>query len=142
MKPKESVVAGRIAVYTPEHPAANNRGYVLRARRVVEVRLGRFLSSTEHVHHINGDPEDDRFENLEVLSRADHARRHAREWTVHPSPRGEEHYNAKLTEAIVRKIRKQYKAGRVSQRKLSEMYKVGRRTIRQVLGGNTWRCVK
>jgi hypothetical protein len=46
------------------------------ARHVVEQHLGRRLESTEIVHHINGDPMDDRLENLQVVSRAEHAAIH------------------------------------------------------------------
>jgi hypothetical protein len=73
---KESVVAGRVAVYVPEHPAANNRGYILRSRYVMEQKLGRHLDSTENVHHINGNCRDDREENLKLASRSEHVREH------------------------------------------------------------------
>jgi len=75
---KESWVAGRMAVHVPGHPYANNRGYVLRSRYVMEQVLGRYLKSSEHVHHINGNQEDDRPENLELTTRSKHAREHWR----------------------------------------------------------------
>lgn len=43
-------------------------------RHVMEQHLGRKLSRDEHVHHINGDSQDNRLENLVVLSNADHQR--------------------------------------------------------------------
>jgi hypothetical protein len=72
MKMKESTIANRVAVYVPNHPAANNRGYVLRYRYVMEQHLGRVLNPDENVHHKNGDCRDDRLENLEVISRSAH----------------------------------------------------------------------
>ena len=74
---RESRMAGgRICVYAPGHPGANNRGYALRSRLVMEESLGRILSPDEHVHHVNGDELDDRIENLSVMSRSEHALAH------------------------------------------------------------------
>lgn len=52
--------------------------YVYRARAVMEAHLGRALRSDEHVHHVNGDPSDDRIENLRVLDRREHGRLHGK----------------------------------------------------------------
>lgn len=48
------------------HPRQNSRGYVPEHRLVYERYLGRFLDSKEVIHHINGDREDNRIENLQV----------------------------------------------------------------------------
>lgn len=48
----------------------------LQHRWVVEARLGRPLATDEHVHHLNEDKTDNRPENLEVLSKAEHCRQH------------------------------------------------------------------
>lgn len=57
---------GYIAVYVPDHPMANGRGYVLEHRYVMAQHLGRSLKPSEQVHHKNGDRADNRIENLEL----------------------------------------------------------------------------
>ena len=41
-------------------------------RYVMENLLGRKLQSHEHIHHINGNPTDNRIENLQVLTNSEH----------------------------------------------------------------------
>ena len=65
---------GRVKIYVPLHPYSDFKGYVARARLVVEQYIGRFLEPwyIEQVHHINGDKMDDRFENLQIVSPTEH----------------------------------------------------------------------
>ena len=51
-------------------------GFVFWYRIVIEDAIGRPLTPEEIVHHINGDPTDDRLENLELTTRAEHASMH------------------------------------------------------------------
>ena len=67
---------GYILRRIPGHPQADVNGYVLEHRLVMEAHLGRYLTREEICHHRNGDKTDNRIENLEIMSRADHARLH------------------------------------------------------------------
>ena len=49
------------------HPKQNKRGYVAEHRLVYERYLERFLDSKEVIHHINGNREDNRIENLQIV---------------------------------------------------------------------------
>lgn len=58
---------GYIWIYTPNHPFADNKGYVLQHRLVMEKYIKRFLLPTEIVHHINEIRDDNGIENLQLL---------------------------------------------------------------------------
>ena len=65
---KHVVRGGYIEVYAPEHPLARGKKYVREHRLVMEKHLGRYLQPYEQVHHRNGVKNDNRLENLELIS--------------------------------------------------------------------------
>lgn len=73
------LIDGRVGIYAPGHPEATLCGgtYALRYRLVAAEKLGRPLRDDEVVHHINGDPTDDRPENLDVMTDSAHKSHHA-----------------------------------------------------------------
>jgi hypothetical protein len=54
-------------VYKPDHPRANERGYVRKYRLVMEAKLGRYLTADEVVHHIDGNRENFDISNLKLF---------------------------------------------------------------------------
>jgi hypothetical protein len=118
-------------------------------RVIMEQHLGRRLGRFEVVHHKNGDRQDNRLENLEVMSLSDHARLH---WSLEPrhySPteaerahlrslhQGSKSPSAKLDDDKVRWIRQQRKNG-VPCRVLARQLGVSHFIISRVACGLRW----
>lgn len=54
-------------IYAPKRPNCNKGGYIQLHRLIMEDILGRYLSKTEVVHHIDGDRTNNFEENLELI---------------------------------------------------------------------------
>ena len=61
------------------HPGANQKGYISLHRLVYEARAGCFLASDQVVHHKDGNPRNNHWDNLEAMTQAEHAREHLRQ---------------------------------------------------------------
>lgn len=72
------LVNGRIGIYAKGDPRAriSQKTYILEYRLIVEEKIGRKLKDNEIVHHLNDNPNDNRLENLEVMTQSEHARIH------------------------------------------------------------------
>lgn len=79
---------GYVLVYKPDHPNSDCDGYVREHRLVMEQKIGRLLRSDEEVNHINRIKTDNRPENLEVLSKAEHGRKSGMDSRGVPRPNG------------------------------------------------------
>ena len=67
---------GYISIYFPDHPKSNKEGYIMEHILVMECVIGRWLEENEVVHHINGNRQDNRKENLQLMTSKEHARFH------------------------------------------------------------------
>ena len=67
-------VYGYRMLYRPGHPMASRQGYIMEHRLVMSEAIGRMLTGSEVVHHVNGNKADNRLENLVVMSNAQHSR--------------------------------------------------------------------
>lgn len=75
-RPRVRYVMIRPANY-PFPQSLDSQGYIAEHRAVMEAHLGRALTATEVVHHINEDKRDNRLENLMLFaSSGEHMRHH------------------------------------------------------------------
>lgn len=73
-----STSTGYPVVFCPDHPRAWSTGYVYVHVLVAEEKLGRYLREGEIVHHRDGNRFNYAANNIEITTRPEHGRIHAR----------------------------------------------------------------
>lgn len=121
----------------------NNKSHWRYIHRLVMAAFERDAPELQ-VNHKNGDRRDNRLANLEYVTPSENIR-HSFEVLDRvrkgspPRPRGEENPRAILTWEKVRHIRRLYKTGEHSQRKLAQAFGVSRSAIENIVSHKTWR---
>lgn len=67
---------GYICIYFPDHPKSTKDGYIMEHDLIMECLIGRRLKDGEIVHHKNKIRDDNRKENLQLMTFSEHARMH------------------------------------------------------------------
>lgn len=67
---------GYVFIYKPDYASSNSDGYIFEHRFLMEQKIFRFLTKKEVVHHINGIRDDNRIENLQIMTASEHAIHH------------------------------------------------------------------
>lgn len=70
---------GYIGLYYPSYPRSGKDGYVMEHIFVMEQSIGRPLKDDEVVHHINHIRDDNRLENLQLMTFKEHMSLHMKE---------------------------------------------------------------
>ena len=93
--------------------------------------------------HLNGNPQDNRLENLKWGTKSENAK----DAVLHGTSagfqkKGEQNHNAKLTEDQVRLIYASYHNGLHTQQELADYFGVSQQHISKIILGNRWTHIK
>lgn len=70
---------GYVYIYFPDHPKSTKDGYIMEHDLIMECLIGRHLKSDEIVHHKNKIRDDNRKENLQLMTKSEHTTLHLKE---------------------------------------------------------------
>lgn len=126
-----------VSLYDPPTPTDNLRKTLAVARLVVAAFRGPIPPGMT-VNHRNGIKDDNRLENLELMTNLDNVR-HAKNVLGHRSGvKGSRQGNAKLTEADIPLIRAMHAEGKTARQIVEVFSHVSVQCIWHIFAGNTW----
>lgn len=109
------------------------------AHRVVWIYFNGEILDGKEINHINGKKSDNRLSNLEPVTRAENMKHARMNGWLNNKPKGEDHYNSKLTVRQVERIRKIGKSKLLYQAELARMFNVSTITISRIIRFLSWK---
>lgn len=67
---------GYVTLYRPNEPGTDRNGLIMEHRYMMSLHIGRALRNDEAVHHINGIKNDNRLDNLLLMTVGEHSALH------------------------------------------------------------------
>lgn len=113
-------------------------GYRFKIHRLVATYFLENTLNLPEVNHIDGDPLNNKLENLEWVDRKSNVT-HAVNNNLYPQ--GERHYKSRITDKDVLEIRKIYSEGGITQESLAKTFNVSRGLIKDVVNHKSWKHV-
>lgn len=118
------------------------KGVVDEHRYIMQKHLGRRLSFNEVVHHKDGNKRNNSIENLELISRSEHAKLHYKNneiLVVKGKFKGKE--ACKKRSVVTEEIAKEIKSSRKKGVELSKIYGVSKFVISRIRCGTSWKHI-
>jgi hypothetical protein len=73
---RRKTTKGYITLYRPNEPGTDRNGLIMEHRYLMAQHIGRAIRNDEAVHHINGIKNDNRIDNLQLMTVGEHSALH------------------------------------------------------------------
>ena len=134
----QTISRGYVYISNDRHPTCTSKGYVKRARLVLEERLGRYLLPDCVPHHLNHIRNDDRPSNLIELTKSQHTILHAFERRLIA---GAKYLGIKEVVDYINKHLRPFFVASTEREWQTYIEGVGYRNVPPIIGGDTKSCL-